>query len=199
MKKNKTTEITTKELNAKILQFSAHITAGMESWMSAGKILVEILEADPNAYNYITHECPQITPGMLRTFERIGRGLLLPALALESGSGPKMLRNLPLSQQERFMKEPVPLVVHTKDGKTDTLLVHVKDMTKEQAQQAFANDHIRTLGEQKAVMIQRDSKAATVHTGAATPAWTIKGGKVVFERQVTLTARELGMIISQLK
>jgi hypothetical protein len=70
--------MTTKQQNAKIAEFSQAVSDGMEAWQRAGNIMVELVDADPYVYDYIGQQCPSMTPGMLSTFERIGRGQILP-------------------------------------------------------------------------------------------------------------------------
>jgi hypothetical protein len=193
------TQLSIAQQKEKIATFSRLYREGMDAWTSAGKIIVDLVDTDPNVYDKIIATCPMLTASALATFERIGRGLLHAPLAMDGSHGGKRLQSLPLSQQIKYENEPIPLIVHTPDGSTDTLMVRARDMTRDQAKQAFANGRIRTEGEQKAMLIEQRSKSSPIPEGVSSPAWTIKGGKVVFERQVTLTARELGMIISQLK
>ena len=123
---------------------------------------------------------------------------LHPQVLLTSSPGFARLQKLPYSLQERFIEEPIALIVHTEQG-TDVLLVKAKDLTKEQAAQVFAPNRLRTEGEQKAWMIQQQSNAArsspTTNTAAA---WRIKGGRVEFTAGASLSAGELATIITQL-
>ena len=78
--------------------------------------------------------------------------------------------------QERFIEEPIPLIVHT-DGGTDVLLVKVKDLTKDQATQVFGSNRLRTEGEQKAWLIQQRSNAIRT-VGDAQP-WRLSGDSLI--------------------
>lgn len=79
-------------------------------------------------------------------------------------------------------------------------MVFARDLTRRQAAQVFASDHVRTEGEQRAWLLEKQAadkrRAAAVE---ASPAWSIVGNKVRFNRVVTLTKRELQNILSQLK
>jgi hypothetical protein len=127
--------------------------------------------------------------------KRMGK-VLHPQLLLSASPGFAKLQKLPISMQERYIEEPVPLVVHTDNG-TDILLVKAKDMTKEQAAQVFGSGRIRTEGEQKAWLIQQRSEKARP-IGSNLPAWRIRNGKVEFIAGATLTAGELATIITQI-
>lgn len=170
--------------------------AGVDAWIKAGELLVEMVEEDPHIYDYIIQQCPTLNAGILGRFEQMGRKTLHPQLLLSASPGFDKLRKLPFSMQERYLTEPVPIIVHTDNG-TDVLLVEAKNMTKEQANQVFAPGRIRTEGEQKAWLMQQRSMAAKP-IGGNVSAWTIKGGRVVFSAGATLSAGELATIITQL-
>ena len=179
-----------------IEKFIELFQTGVNAWIQAGELLVSMVEEDPHIYDYIIQKCPTLNAGILGRFEQMGRKTLHPQLLLTASPGFDKLRRLPFSMQERYIKEPIPLIVHT-DGGTDVLLVEAKNMTKEQANQVFAPGRIRTEGEQKAWLMQQRSMAAKP-AGTNLPAWTVKGGKVVFNQGATLSAGELATIITQL-
>lgn len=187
--------LNTKEQEAKIEEFIAAYVSGMEAWKKAGKLIVELVEDDPHVFDYIAQKCPSLTQGVLETFEKIGRGMLLPALAMDSSPGGRMLKNCPLSLQMRYEREPVPLIVETNDG-TDVLLVKPRDMTRDQARQVFATGRIRSEGEQKAWLV--DNRARKYVPNNPPAPWKIKGTKVEFQAGATMSAGELAVIISQL-
>jgi hypothetical protein len=190
------TTLTVNEMNAKIDSFIALFKDGVEAWIKAGEILVDLVEADPHTYDYIIQKCPTLNAGILGRFEQMGRKTLHPQLLLTASPGFAKLQKLPFSMQERYIEEPIPLVVHTDDG-TDILLVQAKNMTKEQAAQVFAGDRLRTDGEQKAwLMQQRSMNARPVNKQEA--AWTIKAGRVIFREGTSLSAGELATILAQI-
>lgn len=191
------THLTPNEANAKIGEFIALFRQGVEAWIKAGRILVELVESDPHTYDYIIEQCPTLNAGILGRFEQMGRGSLHPQLLLAASPGFAKLQKLPLSMQERYIEEPIPIVVHV-DGGTDVLLVKAKEMTREQASQVFAGGRIRTQGEQKAWLMQHRSAAAKPAKPSNSP-WTIKGGKVTFDSGVTLTKADVAAIYMQMK
>jgi hypothetical protein len=159
-------------------------------------MLVEMVEEDPHVYDYIIQQCPTLNAGILGRFEQMGRKILHPQLLLSASPGFSKLSKLPFSMQERYLSEPVPIIVHTENG-PDVLLVETKNMTKEQANQVFAPGRIRTEGEQRAWLMQQRSNAAKP-VGSNVAPWSIKGGRVVFVAGATLSAGELATIITQL-
>lgn len=171
-----TATLTNTAQNERIQTFIDLFKQGVEAWIKAGEILVELVEDDPHVYDYIIQECPTLNAGILGRFEQMGRKILHPQLLLSASPGFNKLRRLPISMQERYITEPVPIIVHTGEG-TDVLLVKAKDMTKEQADQVFAPGRIRTEGEQKAWLMEKASHAARP-VGATSCPWKIRGKQV---------------------
>lgn len=184
------------EQKAQIETFIHHFRRGVEEWITAGEILVQMVEKDPYVYDYIIQQCPQINAGILGRFEQMGRKTLHPQLLLTASPGFAKLQRLPFSMQERYIEEPVPVIVHTEDG-TDVLLVKAKDMTKEQAAQVFAPGRVRTEGEQKAYLVQQASHRASDKKEAVEKPWKIRGHKVIINN-VEFTRKELYAILSQM-
>jgi hypothetical protein len=190
-----TTTLTNQQ--AQIDQFIALFKEGVEAWIKAGEILVHMVEEDPYIYDYIIAQCPTLNAGILGRFEQMGRKTLHPQLLLTASPGFAKLQKLPYSMQERYIEEPVPIIVHTDEG-TDVLLVKAKDMTKEQASQVFAPGRIRTEGEQKAWLMQQRSNNARNVTEAAQVPWKIKGGKVIING-VEFTRKQLHVILAEME
>jgi hypothetical protein len=180
----------------KIREFASLCQQGIDAWIKAGEILVELVEDDPHVFDKIISVDPRMNAGILGRFEQMGRRVLHPQLLLSDAPGFERLSQMPYSVQERFINEPIPLVVQTGSG-TDILLVSAKNLTSNQARQVFGKGRVRTEGEQKAwLMDQRARKAKP--SGTNIPAWTIRGGRAVFAEGATLSAGELAVIITQL-
>ena len=189
-----TATLTKKESNQKINQFITLFKQGVDAWIKAGEVLVDLVESDPHTYDYIIQQCPQINAGILGRFEQMGRKTLHPQLLLTASPGFAKLTRLPFSMQERYISEPIPLIIHTAEG-TDVLLVKAKDMTKEQANQAFAPGRLRTQGEQKALLMQQQSNNARPVT--TSKPWSIRGSKIIING-LEFTRKELTAILAQM-
>ena len=188
--------MTITQINTLIDRFVDLYVKGSEAFVQAGEILVELVDNDPHTYDYILRKFPTLNPTILNKLEQMGRKTLHPQLLFNSSAGYSKLQKLPYSLQERYIDEPIPLVVHTENG-TDVLLVKAREMTKEQANQAFATGRIRTEGEQKAFLIQQESNAAKNVTPTMITPWKIKGAKVEING-VTFTRKELAGILAQM-
>lgn len=188
--------MTTTEQQTLINSFIDLFKQGVDAWIKAGEILVQLVEADPHTYDYIIQQCPTINAGILGRFEQMGRKTLHPQLLLASSPGFSRLQKLPFSMQQRYVTEPVALIVETDNG-PDVLLVKAKDMTKEQAAQAFAPGRLRTEGEQRAYLMDRRSMAAKPIDTKDSP-WKIRNGKLEIKAGVTLTKDEVAAIYMQM-
>lgn len=191
-----TTTLTQSEVEKQINQFILLYRKGVDAWIKAGEVLVALVDNDPHAYDYIIQKCPMLNAGVLARFEEMGRKTLHPQLLLTNSPGFSKLQKLPLSLQERYLEEPIPVIVHGENG-TDILMVEAKNMTKEQAAQVFTGNRVRTEGEQKALLMQAKSNAARP-VGSNIAPWKIEKGRVVFQAGATLSAGELATIITQI-
>lgn len=186
----------TKKIEDKIQEFGEQLGRAAQSWVEAGKILVEILDDDPQSMDRILEAYPTITHSALVQLEAVGRGVLDERLLTTSTPGGRALRRMPISVQRRFLNECVDLVVETQEG-TDVLLVATDNLTPKQTRQVFSSQHCRTPAEQKAWLVENRPKRAR-NIGEATPAWTVKGSRVVFLEGASLSAGELATIITQI-
>jgi hypothetical protein len=185
------------EQNSKITELAQAIKDGGDAMQRAGNIMVELVDADPHVYDYIVQQCPSMTPGMLNTLERIGRGQILPALAMDNSPGSRKLKSLPISLQQRFETEPIPLIVMRND-EPDVLLVKREDMTAAQANQAFRNGRLSTEGEQRAWIEDYKMKANTAKpAGSEAASWEIRG-KVLVVGNVRFSQKQLLSFAAQM-
>lgn len=196
MKTTNDTCMTIETQAAKISQFLELYQQGTDCFVRAGEIIVELIDADPHCFSYILEKCPLLTPAILQTFERIGRGQILPSLAMDNSFGGVRLKMCALSVQRRFETEPIPLLVRKPDGETDVMLFRYKDLTRTQAFQAIVDGRVATIDEQLARMIHVESKKALPPVPACP--WKIEGDHVEFVQGACCTAGELATILAQL-
>jgi hypothetical protein len=185
------------EQNQKIAQFIELYQQGMAAWIAAGKILVEMIDEDCYVYTYIIDQCPMLNASVLGKLEQVGRGILHPRMLLTNRPGMTALSRLPLSIQERFLEEPVVLMVDARAGDYEPMSVYVRDMTQKQSQQVFACDRIRTPDEQLAWLAEERVRIAKNVTPKTVP-FVIIGNRVQFLEGATLTASEITEILARL-
>lgn len=189
-----TQQITTPKSSIENLKRS--IEAGIQAWEDAGKEVVRLLDIDQMTLEEIAEKAQSdlITVNVLAQFERIGRGQVMPKLLVMDFPASKHLQRMPLSEQQRLLDGTVDLLV-IRDNGTDTLVVKARDLTKDQCKQVFSKDGVRSLGAQRAFIEDRRKK---IPCSAASPAWQIKSGRVIFNTACELTRQELAVILAQL-
>lgn len=187
--------INTTLVNKQIEQFTQLVQRGIDAWTEAGRLLVKMIEDNPNAKAEIVEACPDITEEILSRFEAIGRNQLHPKTLLNNSPGMRRLRSLPFSDQTRYLNSPVPVLVRTESG-VDTLQVAVQNLTHQQALQVFASGTVRSPEAQRAYL---ESRRAVAQSKIKTVApYVIKGGRVTFNAGCEMSARELATILAQL-
>lgn len=128
-------------------------------------IYVEAITKDPTFKDWITDEVPQVSGGIWRTLEMVGRGQLDARIAAGGCPYGNKLRRLPMSEQKQALDGTLPFL--TASG--DTLNMRLDAMMPAQAEQVFANSHIRSLSEQKgfqeaqAIEKAKDQKVKKTH------------------------------------
>lgn len=179
-------------------KITALITQGIANWVEAGKLLVQFVEEYPDAYASLIAGEPRLTPDFLGNLEALGRGTLHPDLLYLKGPGPNKARLLPYSEQVRVLSQLVEVVVDTPAG-TDILLVDIRAMSPKQAQQVFADGHMRTRGEQQAWrMARKAEEPPALPPAMEEPFYRVVRGEIHITRPVKLGTAELAMLITQL-
>jgi hypothetical protein len=119
---------------------------------------------------------------------RVGEGLLHPQLVMIGGKAATCLGKLPLEDQDRYLRERLPVVVRRGRG-FDTRLVDVAEMTEDQRRQVFkvADSGAVVVRDEEAqksyfanraaqLLVEReraDAMKKVVRVG-----WRVEGGKV---------------------
>lgn len=139
---------------ADIESFNAYIAEGVEAWYKAGRLLVGMVERNPNTYSIIIKENPHLSIDLLLAFEKIGRNEIFPYVLLDKSPGSRKLLSLPFELQKKYYREPVSVVARLIDGKPVVEKRLVSNLTKEEAQIVFGPDGIRTEAEQVTLLEQ---------------------------------------------
>jgi hypothetical protein len=143
---------------------------------------------------------------------RVGEGLLHPQLVMIGGKAASCLGKLPLEDQERYLRERVPVVIRRGRG-FDVRLIDVAEMTEDQRRQVFkVSDSgavaVRDEEAQKAYFSNRaaqlivERERSAVMTKIERAGWRVEGGKVwvkpdkvesgLTRRDVVTMLRDLG-------
>jgi hypothetical protein len=182
---------------SQIQEFIRLLFEGIESWMKAGQLLVEMIDHDPATIEKICAGFPAVSRDILYRFEQIGRKEIYPLLLVSNCPGISGLIRMPYSQQVKHEKEPIPVLID-KDGEYDTLMVDVRSLTPSQCKQVFSKGSVRDEGAQRA-WLETEKKNAMLH-GIPTEhlPYFIRDHKVVFSKNTEMGKRDLQQIIKML-
>lgn len=173
-----------------IEQFVAFLYEGVAAWEKAGKLLVALIEKNPDVKARIVREHPEISFSVLSRLEMVGRGMVKPEFLLSDAPAYRAVRCLPISDQERLSTDPnLPLVIR-EQGRTEVLHVDFRNLQASQVSQVFAKDHIRTEAEQRA-WIEAQERPKMKRD------WWIEDGMVVFRKGARFTVSQLSGVIQQ--
>ena len=175
-------------------RFISYIQEGIKAWTKAAELAREEIEKNPDWPEEVESACKFITSHAVRRFALIGLKFI-PELAIDECSGAKRLRKLPLETQRKYYTEQLPVLIDNR-GNWDCLNVDIHNLTTEQAEQVFADDHVRTDAEQRAFI---ESKRLTKHvTKMPNLPYRIVGKEVVFLAGTRMTRQDLKRLLAQL-
>lgn len=170
-------------------QFAAAMQQSVNFYSEAARIYVVGIDRDPLWADYLCSQVPGLSKRFLAQLEQVGRGQIDARIMSDQCPYYQRLVRMPLSEQRRAVDGPLELLV--RDG--DTLLVRTAQLMPSQAKQLFAQDHIRSLAEQRAWLeaqeVQRAAKASVVHTHNSVE--IDKKRRCIFVAGVRLTRQDL--------
>jgi len=173
-----------------IVAFREALNDARDGLVKAAEIYVRAIDEAPERAGEFRAALPYIPEGTWSQFEKIGRRQVDVRLLLGDG-GPHRSRimRLPYATQLRLLGgEPVELLI----GGDDVLKADSRSLTSEQAAQVFADDHVRSVPEQKTWLVDQEKRARlTKGNPEENMPYVIHGNKVTFKRNLTMTVREV--------
>lgn len=142
-----------------------------------GRQLLQAYERYPELRQKVA-ELPSTEKRYIQTLERVARNQVLPELAFGStpSEGRAALQRLPMSLQQLYIEEPVPVVLPRPDG-IDVLKVAIDNLTPAQVRQVFARDHVRDEAAQRAWL---ESQATQKRPAKADQPYRYRGKYIEF-------------------
>jgi hypothetical protein len=193
---NQNSEALSVNVKVKLGTLKKCFSDGVEAWRRAGEILVELLDVDGQDLEGL-HEASELPMDVLATLEKIGRKQVNPRLLVSDFPAARVLERLPMSEQDKLLREPVDMmVVH--DGKADVIKVAVQHMTRSQVKQVFARNYVRPLNEQRAFLEGQCKPSELVVSGMPYEINT-RRHSVVFKANCEVSAKELARLLAQLQ
>lgn len=178
-------------------RFADLIAQGVVAWYEAGKIAAEEIKRDPTWIDAVCERIPGITPQFIRQMEWIGLRKIHPMLLISGKPGPEKLKRLPYELQERYLSEPVTLVIRKSADETTIIQVDINNLTADQAQQVFGPNGVRSEAEQRAWLEDRALRQLAPEPKVGSP-YRIERGKLLVLEPCSFTVRDLTKLLAQL-
>lgn len=141
----KQNEITPADLDC----FNSYLAEGVEAWYKAGKLLVDMVERNPNAYSIIARNNPHLTIDLLLALEKIGRKEIFPYVLLDKSAGSSKLLELPYDLQVKYYKEPVEVVLFRGAGSYAVERKLATNLSKDEVKLVFGPAGVRSVEDQR--------------------------------------------------
>jgi len=183
------------KIGSYISTFEKALTGAVANILEASNAYVMAIDADPNAAKLFHEQFEDVVPpSAWAGFEAVGRKQMHPKMLYGGGKNGHYIKRLPYSEQELvFNGERVTML--TRDGK-DSILVDLREVTKEQAEQLVSNNHIRTPEEQRSYLEQY--RKADEKQPVFRPPYKVGKQGLVISQPCTLTKRELSRILGEM-
>jgi len=177
-----------------ISEFKRIFEDGVDKIKKACEIYVKALDCgEPGVQKAFELANPTVSRSMWASFEMVGRGLMHERLIYMNGRAGHTLRRLPMTQQKQALESGVEIMTEDKE----VLLVQMENITPIQASLAFASDHIRTPGEQRAVL--ESGKLKKMSFKKVDPVYKVNGSKIFITGPMQLTKSDLLRMLSEIE
>lgn len=182
-------------LDSAIEAFGALFLNVRQSLKNAANLFTAIVDrADGEGYTMVMKRFPDLTRRTLERLEAIGRGRILPSLALDASYGAGCLSRLPVRLQKKYDETPVPVVKKIADGMI-TEFKPVRELSVNECRQVFdtLKHDIRDEDAQKELL--------RAHRIEVRPRWEVleSTGEIIFHEETRLNAAQLEAIVNHLK
>jgi len=172
-------------VNSRVKQFGDYIERGLDYIKNACEIYVEEIDKWVGAKQVFKESYPKVPNDTWSRFEKVGRKQLHIELLCKFSIGARKLARLPFSEQEIAVTKPIEVL--TKNN--EVLKVDVDKLTKEQSNQVFAENHIRDIAEQKAII--ETIKPVVEGKEAEHVTYLIKGNKLIVKEADTIFTKTI--------
>lgn len=184
-------------LKEEITEIKDLVVRGVQAWAEAGSRLVRLLD-DGHQLDQLAEQVG-FSQDILTKLVAVGRGHIHPDLLLHTSPAAQMLLGCDVSEQRRYIEQPLELMV-LHDDQPQTLQVKLDALTPDQARQVIDRDHVRDLAEQRAWLESQLAKQQAKRQAAVEDEgnFVIKGHKVLFKQGASMTKDELIKIAARL-
>jgi hypothetical protein len=117
--------------------FADQIRKGIDSWRTAGSILVELARTETDIFKKIQAVHPNISTSTLETFMRIGRKEIWPPLLADSSYGARRLLECNYDLQKEYAEKPIDVAIEWSGDKIRSKKVRVSEMSRSEVSIVF--------------------------------------------------------------
>jgi hypothetical protein len=189
-------EITTTERPSYINEFEKLLLSTQSTLSQLCKFYVDDIDKNPDHVDGYLEFFPNLSRQTWRYIELAGRNKAVPEIIFQQNAVVKKLVKCPISEQEKYLKEPIPVLDPKKPG--DHLLIMYTDMQRDQIEQVFAFDHVRTLAEQKAWLLSQSSKKRDIKLSDGPKRPKVIGGVLNVYEPTKITLQELTAYLQEM-
>lgn len=181
-----------KQTDPRIKRLGQLLTGAVEAIQEAGKILVELIAEDEDAFEKIKKALPHVTEKSLIRIRKVGLGLLDPRIMIDGSHAARRLESLPIERQKFYWENPIPVVVSTL-GRPEIVQKNARELTYKEVSTVFSKDGIRNPTEQISVLRERrEIKPEKIKR------YEIMGDYIFFYEKSKFTRAELEEIIEKM-
>ena len=124
-------------LDSQIDKFALLVRQGIDTWRTAGKLLIEMTEKDPSAVVRIK-ERSGLSDAMIQTFARIGRNEIWPSLLADNSLGAQKLLLCRYDYQKKYASEPIEVACEWRAGNIKTVKRKVSELSRAECAIVFS-------------------------------------------------------------
>lgn len=189
-----------------LMAIMADIKRGLDATLRAARAWVELPE---KARARIVEQTKPNMREFWAKLQRVGTGLLHPQLATMSGLAARYLGKLALEEQEKYLRDGIPVVTARTRG--DFRLLDVVSMSEDQRKQVFkvaGKVAVRSVEEQRSWLADQAAKRLLKREAAAglkkvdRVGWSVERGRVWVKSnrvEAGLTKRDLEVMLKDLE
>ena len=131
------TDLSAAMLEKDIDKFAKLVRQGIDTWRTAGEVLVKLAATTPDIIKRITERYPHISQSTLDTFLRIGRNEIWPPLLCDSSYGAKRLLECNYDLQKEYSQKPIQVAVSWRNGEIKSVEKKVSALSRSEAAIVF--------------------------------------------------------------
>jgi hypothetical protein len=115
--------------DGQIDEFALLVRKGIDTWRTAGKLLLDMTNKDPGAMKRI-QERSGLSHSVLMTFARIGRNEIWPPLLVDNSLGSQRLQQCNYDEQKKYAAEPIEVAIEWRGEKIKTAKRTISELSR---------------------------------------------------------------------